>query len=220
MPRPWRPESRAADRRAPRNVGRVLIPIAVLRGIESGEIDLAFRSWAKPAAKAGGRQRTAMGVIAFDSVEPIDPSSITDDDARRSGAPSAEAVRAELAKRPGDAYRITLRRVGEDPRIALRAAAELSPDELATIVTRLDRLDAAAAIGPWTHATLRLVEAHPERRAVELAAIVGRERDPFKIDVRKLKNLGLTESLEIGYRISPRGAAVLRALDERGLGGQ
>ena len=37
----------------------------------------------------------------------------------------------------------------------------------------------------------------------------GRERLPFKADVRKLKELGLTESLEVGYRLSPRGRALL-----------
>ena len=31
----------------------------------------------------------------------------------------------------------------------------------------------------------------------------------FKRDVRKLKELGLTESLEIGYRLSPRGVAFM-----------
>jgi hypothetical protein len=30
------------------------------------------------------------------------------------------------------------------------------------------------------------------------------------VDVRKLKNLGLTHSLEVGYRLSPRGIAYLR----------
>jgi hypothetical protein len=44
-------------------------------------------------------------------------------------------------------------------------------------------------------------------RAPDLAASFGRETQPFKIDVRKLKALGLTESLTVGYRISPRGQA-------------
>jgi predicted transcriptional regulator len=35
----------------------------------------------------------------------------------------------------------------------------------------------------------------------------------FKANVRKLKALGLTESLEVGYRLSPRGEAVLRKLE-------
>lgn len=41
------------------------------------------------------------------------------------------------------------------------------------------------------------------------AAELGRERLPSKADVRKLKMLGLTESLEIGYRLSARGRAYL-----------
>jgi hypothetical protein len=45
-------------------------------------------------------------------------------------------------------------------------------------------------------------------RAAELAAAVGRDRHRFKLDVRKLKELGLTESLEVGYRLSPRGRAL------------
>jgi hypothetical protein len=47
-------------------------------------------------------------------------------------------------------------------------------------------------------------------RAGDIAEKLGRERDPFKLDVRKLKNLGLTLSLEVGYRLSPRGEAYVR----------
>jgi hypothetical protein len=32
---------------------------------------------------------------------------------------------------------------------------------------------------------------------------------PFTTDVRKLKNLGLTMSLPVGYELSPRGQAYL-----------
>jgi hypothetical protein len=38
---------------------------------------------------------------------------------------------------------------------------------------------------------------------------------PFKLDVRKLKELGLTESLRPGYRLSPRGETVLGWLRQR-----
>ena len=61
----------------------------------------------------------------------------------------------------------------------------------------------------------------PAIRAGDLADEVGRERLPFKADVRKLKNLGLTISLGVGYELSPRGQAYLdgdrvRALTPRG----
>jgi hypothetical protein len=84
---------------------------------------------------------------------------------------------------------------------------------LAEIERRLARLDRASARGPWTLAVLRAIAANPERRAGDLAAELGRERLPFKVDVRKLKEMGLTESLPIGYRLSPRGAAVLAHLE-------
>jgi hypothetical protein len=51
----------------------------------------------------------------------------------------------------------------------------------------------------------------PSGDAADLADSLDREMQPFKIDVRKLKNLGLTESLDIGYRLSPRGRAYLAA---------
>jgi hypothetical protein len=38
------------------------------------------------------------------------------------------------------------------------------------------------------------------------------ERPPFKINVRKLKELGLTESLEVGYRLSALGKALVNTL--------
>lgn len=58
--------------------------------------------------------------------------------------------------------------------------------------------------------TLALIEAAPATRAADLAAGVGRDTPSFKRDVRKLKELGLTESLEVGYRLSPRGQALVR----------
>ncbi len=67
--------------------------------------------------------------------------------------------------------------------------------------------------GPWTLAVLRAIRANPERRAGDLAAELRAPRLPFKVDVRKLKELGLTESLPIGYRLSARGAAVLAHLE-------
>ena len=59
--------------------------------------------------------------------------------------------------------------------------------------------------------TLEIIRDHPGRRAGDLSALVGMEKLPFKLNVRKLKALGLTESLEIGYRLSPRGAAFMQS---------
>jgi hypothetical protein len=114
-----------------------------------------------------------------------------------------------LDERPdGDIYRVAVRYLGADPRIDLRESA-IDDAALAALQKRLARLDAK---GPWTTDTLRLIAENPEVRASDLAASVGRDTASFKTDVRKLKNLGLTESLLIGYRISPRGQQYLDSL--------
>jgi hypothetical protein len=180
---------------------------ADLAAIAAGDVTVAFRRWKRPMVKAGGTQQTAVGVLAFEAVERVD--DITAEDARRAGFADPDAAWAMLRRREGDLYRITLRLAGPDPRIALREDAALDAAARADIAARLARLDRASSHGPWTEATLRAIAESPGTRAADLAERLGRERLPFKADVRKLKALGLTESLEVGYRLSPRGRAYL-----------
>ncbi|WP_310528872.1 hypothetical protein [Nocardioides sp.] len=187
----------------------MMIRPAELAAIKAGTVDLAFRRWARPRVVAGTRMRTAVGLVEVSSVDRA--GRITVEDARRAGAASLAALKQALAARPGDpAWRIGLAYVGPDPREALR---EQVPDasEIAQIDARLARLDKAAAYGAWTRQTLELIDLNPTVRAPDLAAQVGRETADFKKDVRKLKELGLTESLDIGYLLSPRGQAVVDA---------
>ena len=191
----------------------MLIPVAILRGIADGTVTLAFRRWDAPRVRPGGRQRTSIGVIAFDAVEPVARSRLTATDARQAGFSSLADHLRFVDRRPtGTIHRIRLRLDGPDPRVALR---ERIPDETEVdiILGRLERLDRASHHGPWTAEVLRTIGERPSVPALELAASFGRERAPFKLDVRKLKELGLTESLRPGYRLSPRGRTVLAVLD-------
>jgi hypothetical protein len=180
----------------------VLFRRADLDGIAAGTITLAFRRWDRPRVKPGGSQRTAIGVVAFDAVKRV--GRVTDADARGAGYGSAEKLYAAFAGRDGDLYRIALHLDGPDPLIALRER-EPTAEELAVLRARLTRM------GPWTYDVLASIAERPGVRAEDLAASFGREKHPFKLDVRKLKELGLTESLRIGYRLSPRGEAVMRS---------
>jgi hypothetical protein len=138
---------------------------------------------------------------------------VTDADARRAGFADRESLFRELDRYPdGDLYRVDFHHAGEDPRLALRERADLSDDDLADVRARLDRYDRASRRGPWTRAALEAIAAHPALRAGDVAESIGRDQASFKVDVRKLKELGLTESLEVGYRLSPRGRAVLDRL--------
>ena len=185
-----------------------------LQGIRRGEVTLAFRRWRRPSVRSGGTLKTAIGVVRIGAVRQVPESSITTRDARAAGYESISELRAELDRRlAGSIYRIEVSYAGDDPRIALRNQDRLTTLDLVEIRRRLERLDRASRHGPWTVATLRLVGAEPGVRAGDLATRVGQEKEKFKRDVRKLKNLGLTESLETGYRLSPRGRSVLDALE-------
>jgi hypothetical protein len=189
----------------------VLLRQATLDGIAKGEITLAFRRWSWPTVRAGGRLRTRVGELAIEAVEVVSERALDAGAARAAGFASRADLLASL--RPeGTLYRVTFRLAGPDARIALRNDAKLSKEDLAEIGRRLDRLDAASRRGPWTRDVLRLIEARPGVRAPDLAASRGLETAPFKASVRKLKELGLTESLEVGYRLSPRGRAALHKL--------
>jgi hypothetical protein len=186
---------------------------ATLEGIRDGSVTQAFRRWDRPRVKLGTRLRTSIGIVEVEAVEEVDPDTITDDDARAAGVPDRVALIGDLDRRAdGTVFRVRLRPGGPDPREALRARVELSDDDRAELVRRLARMDASSPTGPWTEVTLRAIAAHPGALAADLAHRLGRERDPFKRDVRKLKELGLTESLRTGYRLSPRGRAWLASL--------
>jgi hypothetical protein len=186
-------------------------------GIHDGSITVIFRRWKRPQVVAGGHYRTGVDMIAVDTVDVVAPSAITLRDAKRAGYLSVEAVVRDL--RGADdlpVYRIRLHRLDSpDPRDVLAAVAVLSAAEVAEIDKRLARLDAASSHGPWTSRALGMIAEQPDVRAPDLAASVGLETAVFKLDIRKLKALGLTLSQPVGYRLSRRGRAYRTAVADR-----
>ncbi|MCC6328469.1 MAG: ASCH domain-containing protein [Acidobacteria bacterium] len=193
----------------------MLIKDEILERIKNGEITLLFRRWSRPGAKAGGTQMTQGGVIGIDSVDVVEPNDITEMEAREAGFPSVADLLAHLSYRDDPIYRIRIHFAGEDPRIALRENADLSETEIAEIIEKLRKLDKNSKRGQWTQQYLQLIHDHPATYSGVLAKIVGVEIPQFKPWVRKLKALGLTESLERGYRLSPRGEKVLEDLRQK-----
>jgi hypothetical protein len=180
----------------------------ILQGIAEGRVTLAFRRWRRAPPANGSSLRSPVGVLRLERVTIVEEADITTEDVRRTGL-SPDALRTSIAGE-GTLLRIELRLVGDDPRIALR---ERQPerDELEAIVARLARLDVGASAA-WTTRYLQLIADRPGVVSHVLARRVKAEVLPFKRRVRQLKELGLTESLEVGYRLSPRGRAVLDQL--------
>lgn len=158
--------------------------------VADGSLNVTYRAWKRPQVKVGGRYRVGSTTVEVTAMDLVPRSTVPADHHRWLG--DADPV-----------WRVDFHVVEPDP-----PTPPLPFDEIAR---RLDRLDRASGHGPWTRATLQLIRDHPAVVSTELAAMLGRERFAFKADVRKLKNLGLTESLDVGYRLSPLGAAYLDA---------
>ena len=192
----------------------MLIKNAILDRIKAGEISLIFRRWKKCGVRAGGTQMTQRGVLAVDSVEVVTERKITLADAAAAGFDSKKDLLASMPPASDDTeiYRIGVRWAGEDPRKALRDEADLSKVELDDIIAKLKKLDAGSKRGPWTESYLQMIRDQPNTHAAILAEQIGLTIPTFKPWVRKLKALGLTESLRPGYKLSPRGLKVLETL--------
>jgi hypothetical protein len=180
----------------------VLFPNRLHDGLRDGSITLTFRNWTRPQAKVGGRYRTGGGDLVVESIAPVEVRSISDAEARNAGFAVAAAMCREMRWTDD----LVVQRIAFHREDATPPPPPPTLDD-DTIDGRLDRLDVISATGPWTRATLDVIARRPGVRAGDLAAELGRERLPFKADVRKLKRLGLTESLEVGYRLSARGRA-------------
>ena len=197
--------------------GGILFPQRFHAGLRSGSVTRTIRAWSRPQVKVGGAYRLdPAGVLEVTGIDQVTVGDLTADDALRGGFEDRAAVVAELkrvlkAEPPPECpvYRVDLRYVAlPDPRLALADAA-LGDEDAAALAARLDGMDSRSRSGPWTWATLGIILALPCVSARVLAPRMGRERLPFKSDVRKLKGLGLTYSRETGYEVTPRGLALL-----------
>lgn len=194
----------------------MLLKQSILDGIARGDITLAFRRWQRPTVKAGTGLRTAAGVVRIGKVEPFDEAAISDADAIAAGYADRAALVLDL-RVDGDRtlYRIAFDGIEADPRVDLRNSEDLSDADWHELAGRFERWDKTAP--GYFASILGAIGKHAATPAAVLAQGLGVEKLKFKQDVRKLKELGLTESLEIGYRLSPRGQAALERLREHRL---
>lgn len=184
-------------------------------GLTSGAITLTFRRWQKAKVRTGGRYRChPIGVLEVDEVTTVVVSSITADDAKRAGFASRDELLGYLCELgpvepTTTVYRVQLRYGGDGDRVGNALEDQLSADDVKEIRNVLARFDKAST---WTMRTLMLITRKPRTRAAELAATIGQDTLSFKANVVKLKKLGLTQSFEVGYEITPRGLAYLNSL--------
>lgn len=185
-------------------------------GLVDGSVRITFRQWDKPRVKPGGRYRVhPIGVVVVDAVSRVRVGDLTEGDAKAAGFEGRDALLAylrEAAKGPFTArtelYRVDLHHGGEGDFVQAAVETALTDEDVDVLVQKLRRLDQGEG-APWTRRTLALIERTPRTAASKLAPTFGLETLPFKERVRKLKRLGLTQSFEVGYDLSPRGRVFL-----------
>lgn len=192
----------------------MLFSEAAVPGLRDGSITTTFRRWTRPQVKVGGTYRPRADLaLVVDAITQVAVSSLTEADARAAGEPDLATLRRTRLKGAGDdevLVRVDFHRVDvPDPRSVLAVDAALDDAAVAEIGKRLARLDAASKVGPWTRATLEVIGRNPAVVSTVLAEELGRDRPGLKLDIRKLKAMGLTTSLGTGYELSPRGRAYL-----------
>lgn len=195
----------------------MLFTRGMLEQIGRGEVTLAFRRMRRPTVKAGGRLRTAAGVLAIEEVTAADPAAITVREARAAGFASPAELLASLPpESAGPLLRVRFRHIGADPRLAAARAVldDARLGELREELARLGRRTDGSRAEARNLAILRLVAREPGTPARQLARTLGIETAPFKRRVRALKEMGLTQALPVGYALTPRGADVLARLGD------
>lgn len=193
------------------NIALMLLDRATANGIAEAQITLLLRRWDMARISPGATHRPPAATIRIDDVQACAPDyQVSKQQARAAGYSDAETAQARLDSRSAShTYLITVSFVGPDERCALAADSVLTAADAAAITSRLDRLDSASGTGPWTRRYLRLIAGNEAVRAPDLAVGEGLDVPRFKRRVRRLKELGLTVSLDVGYRLSPRGRAFL-----------
>ena len=180
--------------------------------VADGEITVTWRLWKYAHVKAGRPYSTGFGFVQIDDVRLVRVADVTDADAKEAGLRNAPSL-VDLARSHTGAsvspetllYRVQFHYLGE--------ARPDVPFDLGQAAAHLGRLDRLSRRGPWTLATLRLIESNPGVVARLLAREFDWDTADLKVRVRKLKALGLTVSLDIGYELSEFGQAYLDSVE-------
>jgi hypothetical protein len=184
-----------------------------LSGIKSGKITLAFRKWQKAFVKSGSLLHTSIGLVEILKIETLNEKDITDKDALRAGfADRRQLLKSFTHNSAGTIFKISVSYHSADPRIKLREQTELSEQQFTDLKGKLERLDNHSKEGYWTRKILLTIKDNPNLHAVGIAKETGFEKEWLKLNVRKLKNLGLTISHNVGYELSPLGNRFIEKL--------
>ena len=182
------------------------------QAIAAGTLTRTYRRWKSPQAKVDGTYNIhPYGAILVTSISQLRLQDASIKDIQQSGFDSANAIAEHLKTSLNETvYCVHFRYIGTDA-VKQIDTGRLPTIELEAISIKLMRMNKTKL---WTHHALRLVRDQPAKRAADLAPILEMDLPTFKRNMRKLKNLGLTLSLETGYQITARGTQMIAHANE------
>ncbi|WP_143559543.1 hypothetical protein [Sphingobacterium sp. JB170] len=174
---------------------------------------MAFRKWQKVSVKTGSLLHTSVGLLEIGKIEAVSENDISDKEAVQAGfTEKKQLLKSFTHNSTGTIFKISVRYHAEDPRIKLREQTGLSEQQFEELKGRLERLDLYSKQGHWTEKILLTIKDNPNLHAIGIAKLTGFEKEWLKLNIRKLKNLGLTISHNVGYRLSPLGEHFIEEL--------
>lgn len=184
-----------------------------LQGIKAGKISLAFRRWQKASVRSGTLLHTPVGLIKINDISEVNEAQISETDAINAGFSTKKELLNSLRKNNTcTIFKIKVSYYSEDPRIELREQTDLTDAHISTLKLKLERLDKFSKQGAWTEKVLLIIRDNPHLKAIEISKQTGFEKEWLKLNIRKLKNLGLTISHTVGYELSPLGRIFIEKL--------
>lgn len=186
-----------------------------LVGIKSGEITVAFRKWKRVSVKSGSLLHTSVGLLEIGEIRVVNEIDITEEEAIQAGFISKkQLLKSFLSNNGGHIFKISVRYHSEDPRIKLREETVISEQRYTDLKKKLQKLDDYSKYGHWTNKVIYTIKENPNLHTIGIAKLTGFEKEWLKLNIRKLKNLGLTISHTVGYEISPLGNEYLKKIDQ------
>ena len=191
----------------------MLIKQKHLEAIKAGKISLAFRKWKKLSVKPNEIFKTDVGRIKIGAVRMILLEDITLEDAQKAGFASDDSLKKLLSEqKDGTIYQIEVSFLEVKKVVIENDFGKLEQAEYLVLKEALETLDKKSKVGKWTRKTLQLIAEHPHVKAADLAVLAKKEKEWLKVNVRKLKSLGLSESHEPGYSLTELGFRYLNSI--------
>ena len=184
-----------------------------LEGIKAGTVSLAFRRWKRTDLKKGSLIKTSLITVEITDIATIREAHINDIDAKKAGFISLDSLLKSLhSEEDLKIYKMHVRHYKELAKPKPVEKSSLSNTDIKNLKARLTQFDNYSRNGAWTKDLLTTLHDNPSSTSTELSLKTGKTKEWLQLNIRKLKNLGLTVNNDPGYALTKIGNLLMEHL--------